>query len=543
LLGIGGRIGGSGDAQGSHPGPLAFYAMAPVHRALGDTAWALQVATAVVQVAALGAALWLVRRRGGRLLFLGAAAAVGLVVAACTAELLTLPWNPYIPLLSLLAFLVAVWSFTADDLVGLPVAAVAGSLCVQTHVPYTGVVGAGALVALAWAGFRLWRPPPAGPARVAVATTVAVTAGLALLLWLPPIVEQLTEESGNLAKVVDYFADPPEDTFGPRDGFHLLLLRLDPWKLLTNRTPDVPFAGGSSVPGAALLGVWAVAAVAAWRLRAWALLRLHAVLGVAVVAAGVAFSRILGPPFGYLSLWTYGIAVLVLLAIGWTAGLAVSRLLPTATVARLRPVATAVLAVAVLAGLASATVTAWSAESTEPGAGGVLAGVTRETVDALRAGDLRGTGEDVTYLLSSVDPVYGGAPMQGLVNELERAGLRAGSTSGSRVALGPSRVLDPGEATAEVHVAVGPAAAADRPGAVAVARFDPRDGPDGDRYEELRDEAARLLEEEGAGDLVEQLDRGTLVFNDPRASFFTRALLSELREIGAPAAVFVSPLD
>jgi hypothetical protein len=542
-LGLGGRIGGPGEAQGSHPGPLAFYLMAPLHRLLGDTAWALQVATAFVHVAALATALWLVRRRGGALLFLGATAALGLVVAACTAELLTVPWNPYLPLLWLPAFVLAVWSVTDDDLVALPVAAFAGSVCVQTHVPYTGVVGVGALVVLGWAAFRWWRPGPAGLRRARVATAVAVSAGVALVVWLPPLFQQLTAESGNLARVVDYFLHPPGDTLGAGDGLRLLLIRLDPWRLLTDRNPDTPFAAGSStVPATVLLAVWAASVVAAWRLRAPALLRLHGVVAAAVLAALLAFSRIYGAPFAYLSLWTLCLLGLVFLAVGWTVGLVVGRLLPAGTAERLRPVATVALAVAVLAVVASATVEASSAEPTEPATGRVVAGVAGETIAALRAGDLPGTGEGGTYLVTTTDPSYLTSPMHGLVDELERAGLDVGSEEPMRVALTPHRILGRDDATAEVHLAIGPTAAEVPPGAAEVARFDPADGPDPARFAEARAEAVERLRAVGAPDLADRVEEVAAISGDPRVDPTIRSLLDELRELGVPAAVFVTPL-
>ncbi len=544
LIGLGGRIGGPGIAQGSHPGPLAFYLMAPVHRALGDTAWALQAATAAVHIAALGTTLWLVRRRGGPALFLGTATVLGVVVAALTAELLTLPWNPYLPLLWLLAFLVAVWSVTCDDLAALPVAAFAGTVCAQTHVPYSGVVAVGAVVVLGWLALRLWRPPAGGPTRSRVVTATAIAGAVSVVLWLPPVLEQLFEDSGNLARVVDYFADPPGDLLGLGDGVHILLARLDPWRLLTDRAPGPPFApGGSTVPGTLLLAAWVVAVVVAWRLHARALLRLHGVVAAALVATALSLSRILGAPFGYLSLWCLCIGGLVVLAVGWTIGLLIDRWASEAVRDRLRPASAVVLALAFVGVATTAAVGGASAEPTELTMSRILGSVVPETVAALQAGRAPGTGEDGRYLVTSSDPVHLGFPMHGLIDELERAGLDVGSDSSSRVALTPHRVLDAQEATAEVHLAVGPAVdvAAAHPGAVEVARGDLRDRRERARYEEVRDDAVRRLEAAGAGDLADRVDEVSLIAGDPRVDFAVRDLLGQLRGIGVPAAVFVGP--
>ena len=64
LIGLPGRIGEYPD-QGSHPGPLSFYLLAPTYRALGSTSWALEAGTVLIHVIAAGTALWIGHRRGG----------------------------------------------------------------------------------------------------------------------------------------------------------------------------------------------------------------------------------------------------------------------------------------------------------------------------------------------------------------------------------------------------------------------------------------------------------------------------------------------
>ncbi|MGI8794271.1 MAG: hypothetical protein ACR2H3_14035, partial [Acidimicrobiales bacterium] len=64
LIGLPGRI-GDFPKQGSHPGPLSFYVLAPLYRALGSMAWALQAATAILNIVAMAASLAIANRRGG----------------------------------------------------------------------------------------------------------------------------------------------------------------------------------------------------------------------------------------------------------------------------------------------------------------------------------------------------------------------------------------------------------------------------------------------------------------------------------------------
>ena len=86
---------------------------------------------------------------------LGLAAVLAVLLRAFGAVLLTQAWNPYLPVLWWLVFLLAVWAVLCDDLVLLPVAAFAGSFCAQTEVAYLGLgVGLG-LIALAVAGVAI----------------------------------------------------------------------------------------------------------------------------------------------------------------------------------------------------------------------------------------------------------------------------------------------------------------------------------------------------------------------------------------------------
>ena len=77
LIGLPGRIGVFPD-QGSHPGPLSFYLLAPTYRLAGSSAWGLLAGMIVLNLVAVGLALWLARRRGGAPL---AAAARAIVIA------------------------------------------------------------------------------------------------------------------------------------------------------------------------------------------------------------------------------------------------------------------------------------------------------------------------------------------------------------------------------------------------------------------------------------------------------------------------------
>src|SRR4029079_6954144 len=98
--------------------------------------------------------LWMALRRGGRTLLIAMAAVLAVLTRAYGAFLLTLPWNPYLPVLCWSVFLLAVWSVLADDLAMLPVAVIAGSMCMQTHISYLGLVGGLVLLTAVVVGLR-----------------------------------------------------------------------------------------------------------------------------------------------------------------------------------------------------------------------------------------------------------------------------------------------------------------------------------------------------------------------------------------------------
>ena len=157
LIGLAGRIGPFGPNGGSHPGPLSFYALWPVWKAFGGSAYGLFAANVALDGVAIGLCLWIAWRRGGRSLVLAMAAVLAVLTRAYGVYLLTLPWNPYLPVLWWFLFVLAVWSVLADDLAMIPVAVFAGSLCVQTHISYLGLVGGLVLVIAVRLGHQRFR--------------------------------------------------------------------------------------------------------------------------------------------------------------------------------------------------------------------------------------------------------------------------------------------------------------------------------------------------------------------------------------------------
>jgi hypothetical protein len=207
LVGLSGRIGHDGVA-GSHPGPLSFYLLAPVYRLAGASSWALQVATAVLAVTALGLAVWLGHRRAGPVGAVAAATGMAALLVAYGPWRWVLPWNPSLPLLWWPVVLLAAWSVTCRDWPAVLVFVAAGSFCAQTHISYVGLVGGLGLLVGGWMGCATWsaraRPaePPAGRAEPVDGASAGLEqrrerpglwllAGGVLLvaIWAPPLMD------------------------------------------------------------------------------------------------------------------------------------------------------------------------------------------------------------------------------------------------------------------------------------------------------------------------------------------------------------------
>jgi hypothetical protein len=552
LIGLPGRIGTLAE-QGSHPGPLSFWALWPFYQLFGAGPWALQAAAVLLHVVAIAVFLWIAHRRGGIGLALAAAAVLAVLVRTYGVGTLTEPWNLFLPLLWWMVFLLAVWSVICGDLPLLPVAVFAGSFCMQTHISYLGLsAGLGALAI--GAGLLLLyarRRDPAGWRDGVRWCLIAAVVGV--VLWVPPVIDQLTNSPGNLSIIRDYFGNPPEAAVGLRRGAELLLVRLDPWRLLTDQqTANGSLAdasqatGGSVIPGSALLAAWVAAAVAAWRIRHRALLRLHAVAGVALVLGVITLSRIFGYVWYYLMLWAWGVTALILLALGWTAAALVGMRLRGPSRRQAATAGSIALAGATLLSSALLVPQAAGVEVPAPRLSATTERLVAPTVEALADGVGPADGRDDRYLVTWLDALSIGSQGFGLLNELERQGFDVGVPANYRAPATQYRVMDPAEATAVVHLVTGVHIETWRakPGYHEVAFAEPRSADERAEFERLRSQAVDELPRPDRAELVALVDENVFAATfDTRIPRHARELASRMLELGLPAAVFIGPPD
>jgi hypothetical protein len=548
LIGLPGRIGSLAE-QGSHPGPLSFWAMWPAYRLFGASSSSLQVAAVLMQTLAIGVVLWVACRRGGVGLALGAAAAVALLVRAYGVELLTEPWNLHLPLLWWMAFLLAAWAVACGDLRLLPIVVFAGSFCAQTHVSYVPLcVGVGVVAV----GVGLIARPTEqrdAASRAHALRWVLIAGAVGVVLWLLPVFQQLTSSRGNFSTLIEFFRDPPEAPIGVQRGIELLLVGLNPWRLVSEEQPatgslaDAAEAtSGSLVPGVMLLVGWAIAVFTAWRLRDRALLRLHMMLGVALVLSAISFGRISGYPWYYLTFSALVITAMLLLATGWTATEFTLRHLRAP---RRRP-ATLTAGVALFAfTLTSSVLLVPSAVAVDVPASRLSTSVerlVRPTARALSTDTPPARGRDAPYLVTWIDALAIGSQGFALVNELERRGFDVGVPSQYRVPATGHRVMKPADASAVVYLATGVHidATRSRPGYREIAFVDPRTPAQRAEYERLRSRALELLDRAGQSDLSVLVDEHVFALTfDERAPELVRRIASRMLKLGLPAAVFL----
>jgi hypothetical protein len=395
----------------AHPGPALFWFLAPFDRLLGANG--VLVGVAVLNGAsALGVVLVAYRRGGTRLAVL-AGLMVALITNSLGLSLLIDPWNPWVGVLPFLFCLVASWAVVCDDLPMLPLAVLAGSFVVQAHVGFLPLVGGVLALAIVWAivAARKHTLPNAG-------RWFTITGAVALLMWLPSIIQEIIGDPKNLSDLISYARHPTEKAAGWNTAFGTLGAQLAPvgsW--LTNHEINIlGLARTAHVwPGLLTVGVIAIAGWWAHRRGAHDAARLAVVALVATALALLATSRITGLFAPYLLRWWWAVAGLGFLAIAWSVVSAVKSETARTAISGVALVA--------LAGLAIVSVTEWRAPFPEFEMSRALAAITAPTAAAL--------DHNARYLVRGVDARTWDASTSGLIVQLTDRGYHAFAESAS----------------------------------------------------------------------------------------------------------------
>ena len=200
-----------------HPGPLFLYLEAPWYWLSGLHTAGMQAGAIAINVTAIAVLLWIVSRLASDAAIVALSSAAAYYVVR-TGDMIASVWNPHVIILPMLAFVVVAAAIAtpgvATPYVGRVLSdpargrstdppctwlivsfVVLGSFLVQTHLAMAPLVAAVGVVAIV--ASRRARQPW---------MTACVAA---IVLWLPPIVEQLTHRPGNVAKIIRFFLGDP----------------------------------------------------------------------------------------------------------------------------------------------------------------------------------------------------------------------------------------------------------------------------------------------------------------------------------------------
>lgn len=296
----------------SHPGPTLFYLLAIPYRLFGSASSGLLFGAMLGHLLA-AVAMWWVARRIDRLTGMLVLCGASLVLATTDAEVLRSPWNPYVGLVGSGLLVVLAWSAASRLPAGLIWLLPLGTLLVQSHVVTAPLVVAttavAAVVALAprsGADLPAWDAVGARP--------VALGLGITALLWLPPVIQQLVQEPGNLTELLLQRGTGSPIGLGTASAtmsqaFGALPSVLDPGKLADE---FIPMA--ATAPWWLLVPL--VGAAVAVRRRDRPHLRGLVVVSGALVGCLLGIAAISDLLYHYLVTWNRGVVV-VALAIGF----------------------------------------------------------------------------------------------------------------------------------------------------------------------------------------------------------------------------------
>ena len=185
-----------------HPGPMYFLLLAPFYVMTGYQSPGVHVGALAINVLSLVALAWIVRRTASGVLSLALTVFAALFVWR-TSDLLVSTWNPHVTLVPTLTLIPLCAAAAAGDLWLVPLVAVVATFIAQTHVGFTPLALAVSGVALA--GAVACARSPRGLFDARVRRVLNITAWVIVVLWLPPIVEQLTRSPGNLTRLWQFF--------------------------------------------------------------------------------------------------------------------------------------------------------------------------------------------------------------------------------------------------------------------------------------------------------------------------------------------------
>jgi hypothetical protein len=300
----------------NHPGPAAYYLLAPVSGITGTAAWGTLVANALVQAVVVAAIAYVAWRSGGIARLLAALAFMGLAYGAMGPSMVLDAWNPNVAFPMFPLFVLLAWVLATGKPRALVFSVIAASILVQAHVGYLPLVAAAGVCALAFAlrhtgrAWTTWKRP-------ALWSLLAF-----VIIWIPPVLQEFVHGS-NLRPLADSLTSSDEPTLGAREAARILAEEFEippPWlgghhelNGITN-TVDGASPVWLLIPAALLTGAW----IATRRRRRPASLELLAITTTLTVVGFLALTRVLGAAERYVFYWRVPLALLIVFSSIWS---------------------------------------------------------------------------------------------------------------------------------------------------------------------------------------------------------------------------------
>ena len=307
-----------------HPGPALYEVLALPYRLTGSNGLGLMFGVVLINaIAAAGIAL-VAYRRGGRTLLIWTLIVLGLFVHSLGPQQLTDPFNPFPPVIALGLLLLLLWSVAMGDVWALPCAVATATFAVQSHIgSLITIVGLFAIAGIFLVVHvvaarndaeqrRQWR-------RV-LPRVIGVTVLVGFVLWLPPIIEQLTHHPGNVTLMREYAARAkPEQPAGTVTDLTLTGVGWITGRNFGAHPTRFLFTVLPRWAGEWTIGAYVVAMLATVVRRRRSQLLLGALVGGAIGLAMLSASRLEGLPAEYLVRWITFVGFGIWVFAGWVA--------------------------------------------------------------------------------------------------------------------------------------------------------------------------------------------------------------------------------
>jgi len=198
----------------NHPGPFMFYLFVPLYVLSGKLSGMLFFAAFAINVLAIFAILFLLATLiESRFPLIVSLAILNLLIAGLGREVLVNSWNPYLLITPCLLLLLLLASFAQGNVTLLPLIAVIATFLMQTHIGIIPAVGAMIVLAIILfiarhkSSSESSDEEPHRTIHKGSILSLVLTVLIVLVLWLPPCIEELNHDPGNLIRLLNFFTN------------------------------------------------------------------------------------------------------------------------------------------------------------------------------------------------------------------------------------------------------------------------------------------------------------------------------------------------